>query len=84
MCSRCDQLSEELTLRSVIFQLVFFIFCKPQSRQYWFFVEGRRYGIVKYALLFSPGVLLCPEAWVIRRESVLTMAERWSYFFRFR
>ena len=51
----------ELTLGSVIFQLVFFIFfCKPESRQYEFIMEDYLRRKAKHSFEFSLGVLLCP------------------------
>ena len=60
MYRRCDRLWGELTLASVIFQSVFFIFCKPESRQYEFIVEDCRCEKAKHSFEFLPGVLLCP------------------------
>jgi len=81
MYRRCDRLWEELTLGSVIFQSVFFIFRKPESRQYKFITDDYRCGKAKHSFEYSPVVLLCQYAWVMRRESVLTMDERWSCSF---
>jgi hypothetical protein len=49
----------EHTLGIVIFQSVFFIFCKPESRDCMFMMEGYRREKVKHSFEFLPGILCC-------------------------